>query len=142
MRLTALRFVVLAIVAAVASPGLAATLPAGFSEEELTNALSSPTAMEIAPDGRVFVCEKDGALRVIENGALLATPFLTVSVDSAGERGLLGVAFDPDFGANGYVYVYYTTTTPSTHNRVSRFTATGERGGGVAANRSSSTSNR
>ena len=46
-----------------------------------------------------------------------------------GERGLLGVTFDPDFATNRYVYVYYTATSPAIHNRVSRFTA----GGDVAA---------
>ena len=56
---------------------------------------------------------------------LLATPFLTLDVDADGERGLLGVAFDPDFASNHYVYVYYTAKTPITHNRVSRFTADG-----------------
>jgi glucose/arabinose dehydrogenase len=56
----------------------------------------------------------------------LSTPFLTVTVSSTGERGLLGVAFDPDFAVNQYVYVYYTATTPAIHNRVSRFTANGD----------------
>jgi len=49
-----------------------------------------------------------------------------LTVDSAGERGLLGVAFDPNFTTNNFVYVYYTATTPTTHNRVSRFTANGD----------------
>jgi glucose/arabinose dehydrogenase len=101
----------------------AATLPAGFTETRIATGLASPTAMAIAPDGRVFVCEQAGRLRVIRNGALLATPFLTVTVNSAGERGLLGVAFDPDFASNRFVYVYYTATSPTIHNRVSRFTA-------------------
>ena len=48
------------------------------------------------------------------------------TVDPNGERGLLGVAIDPAFASNGYVYVYYTATTPNTHNRVSRFTASGD----------------
>src|SRR6185503_12450835 len=61
-----------------------------------------------------------------KNGALLPTPFLTVTVNSSGERGLLGVAFDPQFASNGFVYVYYTATTPAIHNRVSRFTASGD----------------
>ena len=47
-------------------------------------------------------------LRVIKNGQLLSTPFVTLNVDSQGERGLLGVAFDPSFATNGYVYVYHT----------------------------------
>jgi glucose/arabinose dehydrogenase len=79
--------------------------------------------MSFAPDGRLFVCEQGGKLRVIKNGALLATPFVTLSVNSSGERGLLGVAFDPDFATNGFVYIYYTTSASPVHNRVSRFTA-------------------
>ena len=82
--------------------------------------------MQFAPDGRLFVCEQGGRLRVIKNGALLSTPFLTVTVSSSGERGLLGVAFDPDFAVNQFVYVYYTATSPTIHNRVSRFTANGD----------------
>jgi glucose/arabinose dehydrogenase len=106
--------------------GSAATLPSGFSETILTSSMSVPTAMALAPDGRIFVCQQGGALRVVKNGALLATPFVSLTVDSAGERGLLGVAFDPDFLDNHYVYVYYTTPTPAVHNRISRFTAAGD----------------
>ncbi|PYQ29471.1 MAG: hypothetical protein DMF56_10920 [Acidobacteria bacterium] len=104
----------------------AATLPTGFSETILTSTLSAPTAMAMAPDGRIFVCQQSGALRVVKNGTLLTTPFVSLTVDSSGERGLLGVAFDPDFLNNHYVYVYYTTPTPAVHNRVSRFTASGD----------------
>src|SRR5688572_20848147 len=101
----------------------AATLPSGFSETRISTGLVSPTAMAIAPDGRVFVAQKGGALRVVKNNALLSQPFLTVSVNSSSERGLLGVAFDPDFQSNRFVYVYYTTAASPVHNRVSRFTA-------------------
>ena len=104
----------------------AATLPTGFSESIITSSLSNPTAMAMAPDGRIFVCQQGGALRVIKNNALLTTPFVTVTVSSTGERGLLGVAIDPDFLTNQYVYVYYTATTPAVHNRISRFTASGD----------------
>jgi glucose/arabinose dehydrogenase len=101
----------------------AATLPAGFSETRIATGLVSPTALGMAPDGRVFVAQKGGALRVVKNNALLSQPFLTVSVNTAGERGLLGVAFDPDFQSNRFVYVYYTTASQPVHNRLSRFTA-------------------
>lgn len=101
----------------------AATLPAGFTETRVAAGLASPTAMAIAPDGRIFVTEKGGALRVVKNNALLPTPFLNVSVNTASERGLLGIAFDPDFASNRYVYIYYTTASAPIHNRVSRFTA-------------------
>ncbi|HEY6122106.1 MAG TPA: PQQ-dependent sugar dehydrogenase, partial [Pyrinomonadaceae bacterium] len=47
-------------------------------------------------------------------------------VNSLGERGLLGIAFDPNFSSNQFIYVYYTATTPAIHNRVSRFTANGD----------------
>jgi glucose/arabinose dehydrogenase len=104
----------------------AATLPAGFTETRVATGISAPTAMAFAPDARLFVCEQGGRLRVIKNGALLSAPFLTVTVSSAGERGLLGVAFDPNFASNHFVYVYYTATTPTIHNRVSRFTANGD----------------
>lgn len=109
-----------------AGSAAAATLPPGFTETQLASGLANPTAMALAPDGRTFVCLQGGQLRVIKNGQLLPTPFLTVTVDSAGERGLLGVAFDPEFASNQFVYVYYTATTPTIHNRVSRFTASGD----------------
>ena len=82
--------------------------------------------MEFAPDGRLFVTQQGGQLRVIKNGVLLPTPFLTLTVNSAGERGLLGIAFDPNFAANQFIYVYYTATTPAVHNRISRFKANGD----------------
>jgi glucose/arabinose dehydrogenase len=104
---------------------IAATLPSGFVETQISG-LSNPTAMELAPDGRLFVCQQGGQLRVIKNGVLLATPFLTVTTDSSGERGLLGIAFDPNFQTNNFIYIYYTATTPAAHNRVSRFTANGD----------------
>jgi glucose/arabinose dehydrogenase len=116
-------FVITLLAAAAAD---AATLPTGFSESVVASGLSNPTAFEFAPDGRLFICEQGGRLRVAKNGALLPTPFLTVTVSSIGERGLLGVAFDPFFALNGFIYVYYTATTPTIHNRVSRFTANGD----------------
>jgi glucose/arabinose dehydrogenase len=103
----------------------AATLPSGFTASSVTG-LANPTAMAFAPDGRLFVCLQAGQLRVIKNGSLLSTPFLTVTTDSSNERGLLGIAFDPGFGTNRFLYVYYTATSPRTHNRVSRFTANGD----------------
>src|SRR6476661_10761395 len=89
-----------------------ATLPSGFTEAQFgSNVGGTPTAMEFAPDGRLFVCLQGGQVRVIKNGALLATPFLSLSVDSSAERGLIGIAFDPNFTNNHYVYVYYTVPT-------------------------------
>jgi glucose/arabinose dehydrogenase len=106
-----------------------ATLPSGFTETIVASGLTAPTAMDFAPDGRLFIAEQGGTLRVVKNGALLPTPFLTLTVDSSVERGLLGVAFDPNFNANHFVYVYYTVPGSGggvAHNRVSRFTASGD----------------
>jgi len=108
---------------AVVTFGGGAALPAGFTLTSLPGALSAATVLGMAPDGRIFVCEQAGALRIFRNGSLLATPFATLATTASGERGLLGVTFDPAFGANGYVYVYYTATSPVIHNRVSRLTA-------------------
>ena len=102
------------------------TVPAGFIDEVYATGLTGMTAMEFAPDGRLFVAEQTGRLRVVKNGALQATPFLQVTVDSNGERGLLGIAFDPNFASNRFVYVYYTTPNGGVHNRLSRFTANGD----------------
>jgi len=103
-----------------------ATLPAGFIETQIASALSSPTTMEVLPDGRIFIAQQGGSLRVVKNNALLPTPFVSLTVDSAGERGLLGVTVDPDFVNNQFVYLYYTVPGSPAHNRVSRFTANGD----------------
>jgi glucose/arabinose dehydrogenase len=101
-------------------------LPSGFVESVVAGTLSNPTSMTLAPDGRFFVTEQGGDLEIIKNGQKLGSPFVHVSVNSSGERGLLGVALDPDFATNQFVYVYYTTSAAPIHNRVSRFTANGD----------------
>jgi glucose/arabinose dehydrogenase len=101
----------------------AAATTGTMSDTKLVAGLSSPTAMEFSPDGRLFVAEKGGNLRIIKNGMLLSTPFVSIPVETFGERGLLGIAFDPNFSSNGYLYVYFTALNPAIHNRVSRFTA-------------------
>src|SRR5687768_16006692 len=80
-------------------------LPPGFVAEEIARGLTGATAMTIAPDGRLFVCEQTGDVRIWKEGRLLPTPFLTVKVDSYWERGLIGVVLDPAFEKNGFVYV-------------------------------------
>src|SRR6187200_1308581 len=112
--LTAGASIIFLLIAAAALPAAAATLPAGFTETQIASGMSSPTAMAFTPDGRIFVCQQGGALRVIKNGALLATPFVTVPTSASGERGLLGVAVDPNFATNQFIYVYYTAATPTT----------------------------
>ncbi|HEV3166107.1 MAG TPA: PQQ-dependent sugar dehydrogenase [Isosphaeraceae bacterium] len=101
------------------------TLAPGFSQTVVVSGLNSPTAMAFAPDGRVFVAEQDGTVVVVQNGQVLPTPFLKVNAFPSSERGLVGLALDPNFEVNHYVYIYYTTASAPFHNRVSRFTADG-----------------
>ena len=106
------------------------SLPAGFAATTVASGLRAPTAMAAAADGRFFVCEQAGNLSVVKNGQLLADPFVSLRVNFAGERGLIGVALDPNFAANHYVYVYYTVPGRhgvAAHNRVSRFTESADR---------------
>ncbi|MEY2447220.1 MAG: hypothetical protein QOH79_696 [Acidimicrobiaceae bacterium] len=107
-----------------APPADAAAPPSGFSSTSI-GGLSGPTAMAMAPDGRLFITQQGGAVRVVKDGALLPTPFVQLTVDSTGERGLLGITFDPSFVTNHFVYLYYTVPSPA-HNRVSRFVANGD----------------
>ena len=103
-------------------------LPAGFTEAAVATGLSSPTAMEFAPDGRLFVLEQAGNVEFVRGDGTTWTA-LHLNVDSQGERGLLGIAFDPAFASNHFVYLYYTNPgaggapwATGEHNQLSRFT--------------------
>lgn len=105
-------------------------LPSGFSRVSVASNITSPTAMAFAPDGRIFICQQDGKLRVIKNGSLLSTPAVTLTTTTTGERGLIGVAIDPAFATNKYIYLYYTvpenTERTAAFNRVVRYTMNGD----------------
>ncbi len=98
--------------------------PADFGQVVVATGMKVATAVAFAPDGRIFVTEQTGNIRIIKNNTLLPTPFANVSTTPEGERGLLGIAIDPDFSINKYVYVYYTAIGSPVRNRISRFTAT------------------
>ena len=121
--------VCLAVLAAVLVPPAAPTVaavPAGFTETTVVSGLGTVTAMAVAPDGRLFVATQGGSVRVVRDGVLLPTPFLTLTTDARGERGLTGIALDPDFARNGLVYLNYTVSGTPAFNRVSRFVADGD----------------
>jgi len=99
----------------------------------LLTGLDFPVSLEFAPDGRIFFNEKNtGNIRIVlQNGTLLSTPFATISpIFTEGEAGLLGIALDPAFPSNGYVYVYfnYRDSLSYTHGHIRRYTATGNTG--------------
>ncbi|MBK8430839.1 MAG: PQQ-dependent sugar dehydrogenase [Chloroflexi bacterium] len=80
----------------------------------------------VITDTRLFVVQQGGQIRIVQsNGTVLATPFLSISVSTGSERGLLGLAFHPDYANNGYFYVNYTA--PGTGDtRISRFTVSAD----------------
>lgn len=83
--------------------------PANFSRSLIVGSgLEGPSGFEIAPDGRIFVLERTGAVKIFKNGAILAEPFIELPSIASGDRGLIGIAFDPDFNTNHNVYFYYT----------------------------------
>ena len=84
--------------------------PDGFTTELIVgDGLNGPSGFQIAPDGRIFVLERGGKIKIVKNGQLLPTPFADLPSEDTGDRGLIGIAFDPDFGVlNHYVYFYYT----------------------------------
>ena len=88
-----------------------AALPPGFQESVVFSGLSNPTALRFSPDGRIFVAEKNGRIKVFDNLAdTTPTLFadLSTNVYNFWDRGLLGLALDPAFPSQPYVYVLYT----------------------------------
>lgn len=99
------------------STTLAQSVPEGFQVQEIVSDLIYPTALAFTPDGRMFIALKNGTVRVVKEGDLLDEPLVVLSdVNNYYERGLLGVAVDPDFLENGYVYLLYTyENSPGQH---------------------------
>ena len=104
----------------------AGQVPPGFVDEVFVKGLKQPTCSEFAPDGRLFILEKGGTVRIFKDGKLLPDPALQIQVNTISERGLLGIAFDPNFKTTPFIYLYYTTNATSPKNRVSRFTIKGD----------------
>ncbi|MEP6550514.1 MAG: PQQ-dependent sugar dehydrogenase, partial [Gemmatimonadales bacterium] len=111
------------------SPEGGGPLPPGLNlklDPFISTGLTSPVFLtQPLDDGRIFVVEQAGRIRVIRNGVLQTTPFLDISsrVLCCGERGLLSVAFHPQYATNHFFYVYFTTQTNG-DIRIERFTTT------------------
>jgi glucose/arabinose dehydrogenase len=82
--------------------------PAGPGIEIIAGNLDVPWAIDFSPDGRIFFTERSGRIRIIQNGMLLPEPWLSLDVAAVGEGGLLGLAIDPGFTDNHYLYAAYT----------------------------------
>lgn len=95
---------------------LTTAIHAGGNGDILTESIgtfSSPVGIYHAGDDRLFIVEQNGTIRIVDNGSTLATPFLDISnlTNGGGERGLLGLAFHPDYETNGFFYVNYTKSS-------------------------------
>ena len=93
----------------IASTFVLPTPPANFVIETVVTGVDIPVGMAFAPDNRIFIAEKFGQVRTWQNGQLLIDPFLNLGneVNSAADRGLLGIAVHPQFPAQPYVYLLY-----------------------------------
>lgn len=95
--------------------------------ELIAQGFTSPLDIKNAGDDRLFIVERGGNIKILNSdGTVNPTPFLNIStiITSGGERGLLGLAFHPDYANNGYFYVNYTDTNGDT--RISRFTVSSD----------------
>ncbi len=114
-----------------------------FTSTTLVSGLTQPTDFRFLPDGRMVIAQKGGTV-VVANGSgqLQSTPLITLATDSSGTRGLLGIAVDPNFASNGYVYVTYTQADDAagnTYERLSRITVTDPTAAVLTANPASET---
>lgn len=104
-------------------------LPQNFVKTKLATNLSEPTDFVFTPDGRIFVTEANGTIKVIKSGQLLLTPLVKVSAtNQGGDRGLLSIVLDPDFENSKFIYLYYTNAN-SLDNRITRLTVSGDKAG-------------
>ncbi len=99
--------------------------PTGFQKTTLVSSgLNNPTGFEILPDGRVFIIEQTGAIKIYKNGQLLSQPFDVLPAKGENDRGLLGIAVDPLFVSNNYLYFRYVGLDDKHH--IVRYVASGD----------------
>ena len=104
-----------------------AELPPGFIAEIIATNLNAATAIAPASDGRIFIADQIGPLRVWKDGRVLDASALTLHVTDYWERGLIGLALDPEFPRAPHLYLLYVTDELFVHHVLSRFTLNGDR---------------
>ncbi len=92
-------------------------LPYQFADEVVVSGLDIPTGFAFSPDGRIFITQKDGVVRVVDRGVLQPGNFIDLSgeVNTTSDRGLMGVAVHPNFPTTPYVYLSYVYEPPEAH---------------------------
>lgn len=112
---------VIIAVLSIGVPRAVAQIPVGFELTEFAGGFDLPIALAQTPDGRVFVAERVGRVRIVgRDGSIQSTPFAEFEVFIEGESGLLGMAIDPAFEQNGYVYLFLTVS--DSEQQIIRFT--------------------
>jgi len=103
------------------------------SIETFARGLNTPWAIDFAPDGRIFISERQGRIRIIERGQLRSEPWMTIDVAASGESGLMGLAIDSQFTQNRFVYASYSYRSGafSTRNRLVRLREDPKSGSGI-----------
>ncbi|WP_330463773.1 ThuA domain-containing protein [Micromonospora zamorensis] len=103
------------------------TVWGNFEKRTLDDNTVDPMAMAVAPDGRVLYAQRGGQLKIFKPSTNSTVTAGTLSVYTGGEDGLTGMALDPNFATNGYVYLYHSPASSTTDvNRVSRYTLSGD----------------
>ncbi|MEV5965478.1 ThuA domain-containing protein [Kribbella sp. NPDC051952] len=102
-----------------------ASLSESYEKVTLDDDTSNPMELAVAQDGRVFYIDRNGAVKVVRTDGSVVTA-ATLNVYTGQEFGLLGIALDPAFATNGFVYLYYSPAGTEPFDRVSRFTLTGD----------------
>jgi glucose/arabinose dehydrogenase len=103
--------------------------PVSVDTEIVISGLASPLLLTApAGDDRLFVVQRGGRIRIVEDGVARATPFLDIGalITAGNERGLLGLAFHPDYASNGYFFVNYTDADDAS-SEVVRYTVSADR---------------
>ncbi|TAF78021.1 MAG: T9SS C-terminal target domain-containing protein [Bacteroidetes bacterium] len=137
-------FISIAVFLCITSNTFAQNLPPGFTINKLAQ-FDNPVSYTFAKDGRMILLQQTGSVKLYNNGTLINNNLITLdSVYSQKEKGVLGVTFDPNFEANGYIYIYYTVnvsgniyqgirlnntgspSNPPVRNKIVRYTMSGD----------------
>lgn len=103
-------------------------IPDTLRVETVAEGLEVPWDLAFTPDRRILITERPGRIRVFQDGELLPEPYATLDVAHVSEAGLMGIALDPAFAENGYIYICYTYRAGrSMFNRIARLTDSGDR---------------
>ncbi|OXS61766.1 hypothetical protein B1A99_03930 [Cohnella sp. CIP 111063] len=96
-----------------------------YQKQELASALDAPLALDFAPDGRLIFIEIGGAVKIYDPSTGATSAAGKLGVVSGNEQGLLGLALDPEFASNGWIYLFYSPVGETSEDRLSRFTMKG-----------------